>query len=184
MKNGKIFLILIGIIVLVVIAFAVIDFGKKDVGDSNSEITPGEEITEEQERQTIISLYYMNSETNTLMPEARIIDVKNLIENPYKSLTEYLIESPKTENLRSVIPTNTKVNGATNTLGVVTLDLSKDFIENQNAENISQGISAIVNTLTELNDVNSVKFLIDGEENKKIEGTDISFDKDFVREII
>ena len=118
------------------------------------------------------------------MPEARIIDVKNLIENPYKSLTEYLIESPKTENLRSVIPTNTKVNGATNTLGVVTLDLSKDFIENQNAENISQGISAIVNTLTELNDVNSVKFLIDGEENKKIEGTDISFDKDFVREII
>ena len=62
MKNGKIFLILIGIIVLVVIAFAVIDFGKKDVGDSNSEITPGEEITEEQERQTIISLYYMNSE--------------------------------------------------------------------------------------------------------------------------
>ena len=172
MKNGKIFLILIGIIVLVVIAFAVIDFGKKDVGDSNSEITPGEEITEEQERQTIISLYYMNSETNTLMPEARIIDVKNLIENP------------KTENLRSVIPTNTKVNGATNTLGVVTLDLSKDFIENQNAENISQGISAIVNTLTELNDVNSVKFLIDGEENKKIDGTDISFDKNFVREII
>ena len=173
------------ILVILIIVIGVLVYMKlNNKEEGEIEITPLEEITEEQERQTIISLYYMNSETNTLMPEARIIDVKNLIENPYKSLTEYLIESPKTENLRSVIPTNTKVNGATNTLGVVTLDLSKDFIENQNAENISQGISAIVNTLTELNDVNSVKFLIDGEENKKIEGTDISFDKDFVREII
>ena len=147
------------------------------------EIIPGEEITEEQERQTIISLYYINSETNTLVPEARIIDVKNLIENPYKTLTEYLIESPKTENLKSSIPSATKVNGATINLGVVTLDLSKEFIENQSADSISQGISAIVNTLTELNDVNSVKFLIDGEENKKIDGTDISFEKNFVRDI-
>lgn len=181
MKNGKIFLIIIGIIVLVVIAFAIIDFGNKKTGDGTQEITPGEEITEEQERQTIISLYYMNPETNTLMPEARIIDVKNLIENPYKTLTEYLIENPKTENLKSIIPSNTKVNGATINLGVVTIDLSKDFIENQSGENISQGISSIVNTLTELNDVNAVRFLIDGEENKKIEGTDISFDKNFVR---
>lgn len=184
MKNGKIFLILIGIIVLVVIAFLVIDFGNKKEQENSTEITPGEEITEEQERQTIISLYYINPETNTLVPEARIIDVKNLIENPYKTLTEYLIESPKTENLKSSISNSTKVNNATINLGVVTIDLSKDFIENKSPENIRLAISAIVNTLTELNDVNSVRFLIDGEENKTIEGTDISFEKNFVRDII
>lgn len=183
MNNRKILLILIGIIVLVIIAFAVIDFGNKNKDENIAEITPGEEMTEEQERQTIISLYYINPETNTLMPEARIIDVKNLIENPYKTLTEYLIENPRTENLKSSIPSNTKVNNATINLGIVTIDLSKDFIENQSEEAISQGVSAIVNTLTELNDVNSVRFLIDGEENKKVEGTDINFDKSFVRDI-
>lgn len=138
-------------------------------------------MTEEQERQTMISLYYTNVETNTLMPEARVIDAKNLLENPYKTLTEYLMEVPKNEKLKSSIAEGTKINNAERKGDIVTLDLSKEFIENKNADEINLAIFSIANTLTELNEVNSVKILIDGEENKEIEGTDIVLNKEFVR---
>lgn len=115
------------------------------------------------------------------MPEARVIDVKNLLENPYKTLTEYLIEAPKNEKLKSSIPEGTKVNKAERKGDIVILDLSKEFIENKTADEINLAIYAVANTLTELNEVNYVKILIDGEENKKIEGTDIVLNKEFAR---
>lgn len=182
MKNGKIFLVLIGVILCIMIVITIISsLNKKEVANT-TEITPGEEITEEQERQTIVSLYYINTETNTLMPEARVIDAKNLLENPYKTLVEYLAEGPKNEKLQGSLPGGTKVNNASISGDMVIVDLSQEFIDNQNEETVKLAIYSIVNTLTELNDVNSVKILINGEENKKIEGTQISFDKCFFRE--
>lgn len=181
MKKGRIFLILIGIILCVMVVLTIINSLNKKESAETTEIVPGEEITEEQERQTIISLYYTNIETNTLVPEAKVIDAKDLLENPYKTITEFLIESPKNDKLKSSIPEGTKVNSATKNLDTVVLDLSKEFIENQNADIIKLAIMSIVNALTELNDVNSVKILIDGEENKTIDGTDITFSENFVR---
>lgn len=181
MKNGKVFLVLIGIILCIMIVLTIIKSLNKNETAESTEITPGEEITEEQERQTIISLYYTNIETNTLVPEAKVIDAKELLENPYKTITEFLIENPKNEKLKSSIPEGTKINSATKNLDVVTLDLSKEFIENQSADVIKLAINSIVNALTELNDVNAIKILIDGEENKSIEGTDITFNANFVR---
>lgn len=183
MKNGKIFLVIIGIILCIMIVLTIVSsISNKEQTAENPEIVPGEEITEEQERQTIISLYYMNSETKSLVPEARVIDAKNLLENPYKRLVEYLIEGPKNEKFQSSLPENVKVNGASINGDMVILDLSQEFIENQSEETIKIAISSIVNTLTELNDVNSVKILINGEEGKKIEGTEISFSESFFRE--
>lgn len=182
MKNGKIFLVLIGVILCIMIVLTIISsLNKKEVADT-TEITPGEEITEEQERQTIVSLYYTNTETNTLVPEARVIDAKNLLENPYKTLVEYLAEGPKNEKLQCSLPSGTKVNNANINGDIVTIDLSQEFIENQNTDALKLSIYSIVNTLTELNDVNSVKILINGEENKKVEGTEISFGENFFRQ--
>lgn len=182
MKNGKVFLIIIGIILCVLVIITIFSSLKKQETPDNTEITPGEEMTEEQERQTIISLYYISLENNALTPEARVIDAKNLLENPYKTLTEYLIEGPKNDKLQRVLPNGTKVNGATRSGDMVLLDLSQEFIQDQSEEAIKMGINSIVNTLTELNDVNSVKVLINGEEGKKIEGTEIDFSKAFFRQ--
>lgn len=181
MKNKKIFIFLIVLILCIGIALTVTKLMKKEEVLGTSEITPGEEITEEGERQTMISLYYTNIETNTLMPEARVIDAKELLENPYKTLTEYLMEAPRNEKLKSSIAEGTKINNAERKADVVTLDLSKEFIENKNADEINLAIFSIANTLTELNEVNSIKILIDGEENKEIEGTDIVLNKEFAR---
>lgn len=181
MKKGKIFLIIIVVLFCVMLVLTIMKSLKKEEVTNVSEITPGEEITEEQERQTIIALYYTNVETNTLIPEARVIDAKNLLENPYKTLVEYLIAAPKNDKLKSSIADGTKINDATLSGDIVTIDLSKEFIENQDESTINLGIYSIVNTLTELNEVSFVKILIDGEENKTIEGTNINFSENFIR---
>jgi len=181
MKNKKIFIIIIGIIICIVIGVCISKWLKQNKVETTTEITPKEEMTEEQERQTIISLYYTNIETNTLIPEARVIDAKNLLENPYKTLVEYLIENPKNDKLKSSIPEGTKVNNAEFSGEALTIDLSKEFIENQNEETISLAVNAIVNTLTELNEVNSVKFLIDGAENDKAISENIKLNQIFSR---
>ncbi len=182
MKNKKVFFIAIAVIICIVIVFLCVKLLKKKKEENTTEITPGEEMTEEQERQTMIALYYTNIETNTLVPEARVIDAKKLLENPYKTLVEYLIEAPNNEKLKSSIPEGTKVNGAILSGDTVILDLTREFINEQNEESIKLGVNAIVNTLTELNEVNAVRILIDGEENVKPQGTDASLSEEFGRE--
>jgi len=171
------------ILVILIIVIGVLVYMKlNNKEEGEIEITPLEEITEEQERETMISLYFINQETSTLAPEARKIDVKELIKDPYKMLIELLIEGPKNEKLVKGIPDGTKVNNAVLKNGIVELDLSKEFIENQKGETkqIELCIYSIVNTLTELNEVNFVKILIDGEENKKI--GDIELNQEFARQ--
>ena len=69
------------------------------------EYTPQEEITDEQARQTIVSLYFPLKETNELNPEARLIDIREIINNPYEKLVNLLIEGPKNDkNKKSIKP--------------------------------------------------------------------------------
>lgn len=65
----------------------------------------------------------------------------------------------------------------------IMLDLSENFINNHpgGAELESATIYSIVNTLTELTEVNSVKFLINGEENRGFNDNAITFNNPFVR---
>lgn len=182
MNRKKIAIALIILIILIGI-LVFMKFKDREEIAISTEITPLEELTEEQERQTMISLYFVNPETNTLTPEARRIDAKQLLENPYKLMVELLIEKPKNEKLISSIPEGTKVNNAVLKGDTVELDLSKEFIENQeeDIEKASLSIYSIVNTLTELNEVNSVKILIDGEENKSFNNISLSLKDAFIR---
>lgn len=177
----KIMIIMILTIMIGILIY--IKFVKKPAQIAETEITPIEEITDEQERQTMISLYFTNNETYALMPEARVVDVKILLENPYKALVEMLINGPKSDKLKSYIPEGTKVNNAKLVGDMVELDLSQEFLDNQvgDVEIASKSIYEIVDTLTELNEVNSVKILINGEENKKFNAFDLSLAEPFVR---
>lgn len=171
------------ILVILIIVIGVLVYMKlKNKDEEIAEITPLEEMTEEQERETMISLYFINPEISTLVPEARKIDAKELIKDPYKMLVQFLIDGPKNEKLTKAIPDGTKINNAVLKNGIVELDLSKEFIENQNGETkqIELCIYSIVNTLTELNEVNFVKILIDGEGGKKI--GDIDLNQEFARQ--
>ena len=91
-------IIIITLIVIIITGIMLYFYFKKE-NATIEEYQPEEEISNEQMRQTIVSLYYKNKETGELMPEGRIIDSKELLGNPYKKLVELLIEQPKNDKL-------------------------------------------------------------------------------------
>lgn len=180
--NKKIILLII--IALILIGLGVWYFFFYNLGEQTSvnEIIPEEEISEEQMRQTIVSLYFYNESTQSLVPEGRLIDVKELVEEPYKKLMELLIEGPQNSSLTKTIPDGTKINKIELKGDILYIDLSKEFIENHSGGETKESstIYSIVNTMTNLTEVNSVKILIDGEENKTFKDNLIKFDDPFV----
>lgn len=184
-KKKTIFLVLILIIVIGgTIYICNANNPKSDLENGVTEYTPQEEISSEQLRQTLITLYFKNKETGNLMPEARMIDSRVLLNNPYLELTKLLLEGPKNESLEKLIPDGTIINKVEILSDIVQIDFSEDFtkVGNLGAEAETEIICSIVNTLTELTEVNGVKILINGEENKAFEDEKIKFDKIFTRE--
>ena len=179
MKKKVIFSI---IILIILIGIGVWYFLTKDNEEQINEIIPEEEISEEQMRQTIVSLYFYNTDTKSLVPEGRLIDVKELVEEPYIKLMELLIEGPQNTSLSKTIPEGTRINKIELKGETLYLDLSQEFIENHEGGEDKESITiySIVNTMTNLTEVNSIKILIDGEENKAFKDNKIKFDDPFV----
>lgn len=181
MNKKTTILIIIILILLGIGVWYFLNYQKNNKIKQN-EIIPEEEISEEQMRQTIVSLYFYNENTKSLVSEGRLIDAKELIKEPYKELMQLLVNGPQNNNLNKTIPDGTKVNKAELKGDVLYLDLSKEFIENHvgGEEQESITIYSIVNTMTKLTEVNAVKILIDGEENKAFKDNKIKFDDPFV----
>ncbi len=186
MKNKKLLIILIFIIIILAVIglFIIKKIQQNNQIEEITEYIPEEEISIEGLRQTIVSLYFNQKDTNMLIPEARSIDVKELVKNPYNVLVNLLIEGPKSEKLEKVIPDGTKVNKIEIKDEIIYLDLSKEFIENHKggAEAESRTVYSIVNTLTQLNEVEAVKILIDGKEDAAFKDNLISFKNPFVKQ--
>ena len=94
-RNVIILLLVIGVVGICV--FLMGNYGVKK--EEFVEYIPQEEISEEQVRQTMIMLYYKDIETNELVPETRMADVKKLMEEPYINIMELLLEGPKGDKL-------------------------------------------------------------------------------------
>lgn len=187
MKNKKL-IMYVSIILIVAILIGVGYFIYNNIKNKNNEIiseyTPQEEITEEQLRQTIITLYFLDIENYKLVPEPRKIDSKELIKDPYKVLINLLIEGPKNEKLIKLIPEDTKLISAEIKNNILFLNFSKEFINEQNLgkEQEELILKSIVNTVTELTEINKVAFLIEGEQDKGFPDNGVIFDKLFIRE--
>lgn len=178
-------LFIFGIIISIIggVAYAFISNNTEETITNISEYIPEEEISDEDLRKTIITLYFVNTESQKLESEARLIDSKELLREPYKVLVGMLIKGPKDSNLESLIPQNTKVIGTELKGNCLTINFSKEFLEVDKTDpiKISNLIYSIVNTLTELKEVTSIKFLIDGEENDCFSDIGIDFKAEFVR---
>ena len=104
MKNKMLKIIIIIAVIAVIICILMI---VKNKTTKPIQYEPQEEISGEQERKTIISLYFVNKKTKEVAPEARMIDVKDLINEPYNVLINFLIEGPKNENFEKTNKTFT-----------------------------------------------------------------------------
>jgi spore germination protein GerM len=93
-----------------------------------------------------------------------------------------LIEGPKSEKLENTIPDGTKINKIELKGNILWIDFSQEFIENHKngAEEESKTIYSIVNTMTQLNEVDGVKIVIDGKENCAFSDNAISLKDAFV----
>lgn len=170
MKNKKIIFVFIMLLCLILIGgyFGIKYVKDKKASNEIEEYIPEVEITEEQYRQTIVSLYFTSKEKEELLPEARMMDIKELINNPYEKLVNMLIEGPKNEKLKKSIPDNTKLLNVKKEEDTLILDFSNEFLNYDKNSDMSKTnlIYSIVNTMTELTEINHVKFLIDGNTNE------------------
>lgn len=185
MYNKKLLIIIGIILIIVIIVFPIILIKNNGSKEKNKieEYTPQKEITDAEIRKTIISLYFKHVENNKLTPESICIDVKELKDNPYKTLVNFLIKGPENKKLESAIPENTKINDAYLKGDIVYLDFSKEFIDNapKGIEEETLIVYSIVNTLTELNEVNGVRILINGEKDKEFIDGKINFKETFYK---
>ena len=171
MKNKKIFILLICVLIIILLAlyFITKNFNNKQSTDENntfSEYTPEEEISSEQLRETTVTLYFPNSNNTELKNEGKLIDSATLLQNPYKTLVELLIEGPKSQNLNKVFPENTQILDATLENNCVVLNFSEDLINFNDDTQKYNIINSLLNTLSNLNEVNSIKILVNNNANE------------------
>ena len=161
-KYIKISAICIIILVIGLLIFAF--FNKSTTSEDFETYTPAKEISDEELRKTNIVLYFISKENGEIKKEERLIDSKLLISNPAQTLLDELFKGSKFNDCMAPIPDETKINNVIIEKNVAIVDLSTEFITNsmENGQFDSKYIECIVNTLTQLNEVNSVKFLIDG----------------------
>lgn len=173
MNKKIVLLFLILLIIIFIVGFFSIKYVKdKKAVEMQGEYTPQEEISDEQFRETIVSLYFPDKETNMLKPEARLVNVKELIQSPYDILIGLLIQGPKNDKLEAIIQENTKLLNYSLEGECLTLDFSNELLNyNKDDSKVKDNlINSIVNTVTELNEINKVKFLIDGNINEDFSG--------------
>ena len=86
------------------------------------------------------------------------------------------MQGPTNEKLKNNCSANVKINNINLEGDCLTVDFSNEFInEYQGKENEQiKLIYCIVNTMTELTEINSVKILIDGQENQYLGNLNLS----------
>jgi spore germination protein GerM len=137
-----------------------------EMGQIQLDLSPEQFLLENDfnvETETAFTLYFAQADYRYLVPE---IQEATLSDNESQEtyVLRQLMEGPQTEGLLSVIPEHTELLGLTTEDGVCTVNFSSDFYENA-PEDVYEAyttIFGVVNTLTELEGVNSVQILIDG----------------------
>ena len=163
LNKKRILIILFIIIILGLLITGVYFFINNDRNIPFIEYVPEEEISDEQLRQTKLTLYFKNGEN--IVPEIRKIDVKQLLD-PYMTVINMLIEGPKNNNFEKIIPEGTKINNIKKEKDMLIVDFSNELIDNIKQESDKKLIiKSIVNSLTEYVEINKIKILINGDEN-------------------
>lgn len=177
MNIKKVYFIVIGILIIIlgIVLWSYYNRDEKVINNS-TEIVPEQEISDEQLRNTIINLYYLNKETGEIEIESKLIDAKFLMDDPYEKIISFWLSGPTNNKLKNNCSKNTKINNINLINDCLIIDFSEEFISEYygTEEEKIKTIYCLVNTLTELNEINSIKILINGEENKYLGNFNLS----------
>lgn len=111
-----------------------------------------------------LRLYFPDAEGRWLVSEYHTLALDEDT-SPERYVIEELLRGPNSGELRSVIPAGTALRSCVTADGVCSVDLSREFYENRPRTALGERLVlyAIVDSLTALPGVDSVRFLIEGE---------------------
>ena len=145
----------------------IMDASGSYVGVMNKESfveNPGKQINSS--AKTTLTLYFASSDGTYLVKETRTVHYSSNISMD-KLVLEQLMEGPKKSGLQGTIPTGTSIITISTVDGVCYVNLDSGF-QNQNNEITEQVVLySIVNSLTELSDVDKVQLSINGSSSGK-----------------
>lgn len=158
MQKWIIFIIILVILILGV--FVVLNV------EIETEYVPEAEVEEQDLRKTIISLYFKNLQTNSIVEETRLIDSKELLKSPYEVLIKLLMRGPENSNNIKVIPDNIRLIDVNFENGVVIVNFDSEF-DNLNQEEKDLVFETVYNTLTKLTEVTNIRIIVNGNDQEK-----------------
>ena len=127
----------------------------------------------------ILRLYFTDSKANRLVGEDRRVEI-----NPNQPIERYVLEQlilgPKENGNMPTVPVETKIRDIQTQDGICYVDLSQEFVLRHSGGSTGEmfTIYSIVNSLCELQEVEKVQFLIEGEKQDEYKGH-IEFSKPF-----
>ncbi len=125
----------------------------------------------------VVKLYFSDSEGKSLVCQQRSVEVKQSLSLEYQIVEQLIFGPDSSENhdLLGTMPLDTKIRDIKTEEGICYVNLSKEFLRTRASINENVTIYSIVNSLTELENVNKVQFLIEGEKiNEYSKGIDFS----------
>jgi germination protein M len=126
---------------------------------------PGQQISSSQV--TTLTLYFSSEDGTSLVPETREVHYSSNTSLD-KLVMEQLLEGPKENGLLATIPTGTKLITISVVDGVCYVNLDETF-SNQNQEISEQVVLySIVDSLTELSNIDKVQISINGDTKGKV----------------
>lgn len=127
------------------------------------------------------NLYFGTADGRMLYREERALEIQNSMLLA-RELVEELIKGPSVNGLSQTLPKQTKIRQLEIKDGICYVDLSKEFSTKHpgGEQLVMLTVYSIVNTLTELPEVEKVQFLIDGEKKDNYQGL-YDFENPFVR---
>ena len=127
----------------------------------------------------LITLYFSNSNGTGLVQEERRVEV-NRNQPLEKYVMDELIKGPQAKGSLATVPPETKVRNIMTQDGICYVDLSYEFVSRHSGGEAKEllTIYSIVNSLTALDDVSKVQFLIEGEKQEEYKGN-VEFSQPF-----
>lgn len=138
-------------------------------------------ISPDKTEQKEVTLYFSDEMAEGLCPEKRVIEVNQnqTIEN---QIVEQLIKGPEDSSHVATVPAETKIKNIKTEDSICYVDLSRDFVTKHSGGTTGEMLTiySIVNSLTELDNVTKVQFLIEGQKEEVFKGQ-LDFSKPFER---
>ncbi len=164
MGNSK---LLITLLIVIAILFVWLKFlNSTKVTTQNSELQM-ENLSQDE---TKVLLYFLDDTYEKFVAEYRNVSLKDIKENMIYTILEELIKGPVSNEFKAIIPKETKIKSISQEGSKVIVDFSKEFLnEKDSEEDKIKKIYSVVNTLTEVKEIEEVEI--------KVEGTQIALEK-------